>query len=402
MLERKEYLKQLISVKDKNIIKIISGVRRCGKSTLFEIYQNYLLKNGVSKSQIQNINFEELDNENLLNYKKLYDHVKKNLIANKMNYIFLDEIQQVKDFQKTVDSLHIKKNADVYITGSNSHLLSGELATLISGRYIEIKMLPLSFKEYISAFDNKNELPNKFRNYITDSSFPYALEIKDKKAHRDYLSGIYNSVIVKDIAQRQKISDIFMLDSVAKFMADNIGNICSIKKISDTMTSAGRKISTHTVESYLTALENSYILYKAQRYDIKGKSYFKTYDKYYFVDMGLRYALLGTQKADMGRMLENTVYLELLRRGYEVNIGKIGEREIDFVVINNGNTQYYQVAQTTRDEKTLSRELAALNDIPDHNPKYLLTLDEDPLITYNGIRKINALDWLLDKQDGIT
>jgi len=399
MFERKEYLTQLINVKDKNIIKVISGVRRCGKSTLFEIYQNYLLKNGVSKFQIQNINFEELDNENLLNYKKLYEHVKKNLIADKMNYVFLDEIQQVKDFQKTVDSLHIKKNVDIYITGSNSYLLSGELATFISGRYIEIKMLPLSFKEYVSSFDNQHGLPNKFRNYLTDSSFPYALEIKDKKAHRDYLNGIYNSVVVKDIARRQKISDISMLDSVAKFMADNIGNICSIKKISDTMTSFGRKISTHTVEAYLTALENSYIIYKAQRYDVKGKSYFKTNDKYYFVDMGLRYALLGAQKADMGRMLENVVYLELLRRGCEVNIGKVGEREVDFVVNNKGNTQYYQVAQTARDEKTLNRELAALNDISDHNSKYLLTLDEDPLVTYNGIKKINALDWLLEKQE---
>ncbi|MDR0646673.1 MAG: ATP-binding protein [Elusimicrobiota bacterium] len=395
MFQRNEYLKQLINVKDKDIIKVVCGVRRSGKSTLFEIYQNYLLENGVGKKQIQKINFEELDNENLLEYKKLYEHIKKNLVDGKRNYVLLDEVQQVKDFQKTVDSLHIKKNVDIYITGSNSHLLSGELSTLISGRYIEIKMLPLSFKEYVSTFGEQRDLSGKFKNYLIDSSFPYALEIKDKKAHRDYLMGIYNSVIVKDIAQRQKISDISMLDSIAKFMADNVGNICSIKKISDTMTSAGRKISTHTAESYIKALEDSYILYKAQRYDVKGKAHLKINDKYYFVDMGLRYALLGTQKVDMGRMLENVVYLELLRRGYEVSIGKIGAREVDFVVANNGNIQYYQVAQTTRDKKTLERELAALNDIADHNEKYLLTLDEDPEISYNGIKKINALDWLL-------
>jgi predicted AAA+ superfamily ATPase len=395
MINRKEYLQKLINSKDRRIIKIVTGIRRCGKSTLFEIFQEYLLKMGVAKSQIQSINFEEIDNEYLLDYKKLYSHIKGKLMPSKMNYIFLDEIQNVKDFQKTADSLYIKKNIDLYITGSNAHFLSGELATLLSGRYIEIKMLPLSFDEYISAFPEKTDLTGKFKRYLTNSSFPYTLEIEDSKVLRDYLSGIYNSILIKDIVARKKISDISMLNSVIKFMSDNIGNICSIKKISDTMTSYGKKISTHTVENYLRALEDSYILYKAARYDIKGKSHLKTNEKYYLVDMGLRYFLLGSQKADMGRMLENVIYLELIRRGYEISIGKIDNNEIDFVAVNKNGIEYYQVAQTTREAKTLERELKPLNAISDHNQKYLLTLDEDPIISYNGIKKINALDWLL-------
>jgi predicted AAA+ superfamily ATPase len=398
MINRKEYLQKLINAKDKRIIKIVTGIRRCGKSTLFEIFQNYLSTTGVGKSQIQSINFEEIDNEDVLDYKKLYYYIKSKLIADKMNYIFLDEIQNVKDFQKTVDSLYIKKNIDLYITGSNAHFLSGELSTLLSGRYIEIQMLPLSFEEYISTFSEKTDLNVKFKKYLTNSSFPYTLEIEDRKVLRDYLAGVYHSILIKDIVTRKKISDISMLDSVIKFMSDNIGNVCSIKKISDTMTSAGRKISTHTVENYLSALQDSYILYKAERYDIKGKSYLQTNEKYYLVDMGLRYFLLGSQKADMGRMLENVIYLELIRRGYEINIGKVGDNEIDFIAVNEDGIEYYQVAQTTRDSKTLDRELKALNAISDHNQKYLLTLDEDPMISYNGIKKINAMDWLLKKQ----
>jgi predicted AAA+ superfamily ATPase len=312
-----------------------------------------------------------------------------------MNYIFLDEIQNVKSFQKTVDSLYVKKNVDLYITGSNGNLLSGELATLLSGRYIEIQMLPLSFKEYVSAFENAKELNSKWTDYLTNSSFPYALEIDDSFVLKEYLNGIYNSIIVKDIAQREKISDFAMLTSITKFMLDNIGNLCSIKKISDTMTSSNRKISTHTVENYLTALEKSFILYRAKRFDIKGKEYLKTNDKYYCVDMGLRYAMLGKESADMGQMLENAVYLELLRRGYEIGVGKIGANEVDFVAGKNGNIEYYQVALTTRDNKTLQRELFSLNAISDNNPKFLLTLDDEPEISYNGVKKINALKWLL-------
>jgi predicted AAA+ superfamily ATPase len=291
--------------------------------------------------------------------------------------------------------LFIKKNCDVYITGSNAYLLSGELATLLSGRYVEIKMLPLSFAEYISAFPDKSDLSRKYAAYLTRSSFPYTLELSSSKDIRAYLDGIYTSVVLKDVVARKRIADVAALESVIKFMFDNIGNLCSTKKISDALNADGRKISVHTVDSYLSALCDSFILYRAGRYDIKGRQYLKTGEKYYVADIGLRYYLLGSQKSDAGRALENVVYLELLRRGYEVHIGKAGNSEVDFIVSNEKGTEYYQVALTVRDENTLVREIAPLDGIDDHNPKFLLTLDDDPAASHNGIRQVNALDWLL-------
>ena len=313
-----------------------------------------------------------------------------------MNYIFLDEIQNVPNYQKAVDSLFLKDNIDLYLTGSNAYLLSGEIATLLSGRYIEIQMLPLSFKEYVSYFNDKTDLARKYTDYLINSSFPYTLELNGlKKNIREYLGGIYSTVVLKDIIARKNINDVFMLESIIRFMFHNIGNLCSIKKIADTMTSDGRKITSPTVESYLSALVDSYILYKVRRYDIKGKQYLKTGEKYYVVDIGLRYYLLGTKKVDMGHILENIIYLELLRRGYEIYIGKVGSTEVDFIAINDEGIEYYQVALTVHDEKTLERELYPLNSISDHNPKYLLTLDNDPITSHNGIKQINAIDWLL-------
>ena len=396
MIARNGYLNELIGFKDKHLIKILTGIRRCGKSTLFELYQDYLMKNGVGEEQIISINFEDIDFEELQNYKALYNYLKDRLIPDKMNYIFLDEIQNVTKYQKAVDSLFIKKNVDLYLTGSNAYLLSGEIATLLSGRYVEIKMLPLSFKEYVSAFSDKTDLSRKYTNYLTNSSFPYTLEINDdKKRIKEYLDGIYNTVVLKDIMARKKINDVFMLEAVIRFMFDNIGNLCSMKKITDTMTSDGRKISIHTVESYLSGLVDSYILYKVGRYDIKGKQYLKNGEKYYLADIGLRYYLLGSKKADMGHILENIVYLELLRRDYEIYIGKVGNAEVDFIAINDKGIEYYQVALTVRDDATLKRELASLNSILDHNSKYLITLDDDPPTSHNGIHQINAIDWLL-------
>ncbi len=396
MIERKEYLNTLIDFKDKHIIKVLTGIRRCGKSTLFILFQNYLLNNEVTKEQIISINFEDIDYEELLDYKALYKYIKERLIPNKMNYIFLDEIQNVPNYQKAVDSLFLKDNIDLYLTGSNAYLLSGEIATLLSGRYIEIQMLPLSFKEYVSYFNDKTDLARKYTDYLINSSFPYTLELNGlKKNIREYLGGIYSTVVLKDIIARKNINDVFMLESIIRFMFDNIGNLCSIKKIADTMTSDGRKITSPTVESYLSALVDSYILYKVRRYDIKGKQYLKTGEKYYVVDIGLRYYLLGTKKVDMGHILENIIYLELLRRGYEIYIGKVGSTEVDFIAINDEGIEYYQVALTVHDEKTLERELYPLNSISDHNPKYLLTLDNDPITSHNGIKQINAIDWLL-------
>lgn len=397
IIERPVYLDQLISLKDKQLIKVVTGIRRCGKSTLFDLYCEYLRKTGVSESQIIRLNLEDPDYHDLQDYMQLFNYVKERLKSDEMNYIFIDEVQTVPMFQKAVDGLFIKKNCDVYITGSNAYLLSGELATLLSGRYVEIKMLPLSFKEYMSAFEERTDVIVKYQNYIQNGSFPYVLQLNRKQDINAYMEGIYTSIVLKDIVARHRISDAGMLDSVIRYMFDNIGNLCSSTKIANTMTSSGRKISTHTVETYLSALVNSFVLYKAGRYDVKGKQYLATGSKYYLSDIGLRYYLLGTKKADIGHILENVIYLELLRRGYEVHIGKVGPAEVDFIAINDEGEEYYQVAYTVIDPdgKTLERELAPLDAIKDHNPKYLLTMDFTPMTSYNGIKQINALDWLL-------
>lgn len=396
MIERPNYLQELISFKEKDLIKIVTGIRRCGKSTLFDLYIEYLLANGVNKNQIIRINLEEYEFNDIVDYNDLYNYVNSQLLSDKINYVFIDEVQKITDFQKACDFLYVKKNVDLYITGSNSKLLSGELATLLSGRYIEIKMLPLSFKEYIS-YVGENDIQKKYMDYITKSSFPYTLKLDSAKDIRMYLDGLYNTVIVNDIVERKDIADIGMLKDVIKFMFDNIGNLCSSTSISNTMTSNGRKISVPTVEKYLEALVESFVLYKATRYDIKGKNYLTSGSKYYLSDVGLRYYLLGSKNADEGHILENVVYLELLRRGYEVYVGKNDDSEVDFVAVNEKGEEYYQVSYTVKDEKTLERELKPLNNIKDHNPKILLTADFTPYTSYNGIKQINVFDWLLDK-----
>ena len=395
MIRRDEYLNELRSFKDKQLIKVVSGIRRCGKSTLFELFIDELINSGISERQIISLNFESAEFYSVKNYEDLYRTVAERLQNDVKNYVFLDEVQRVADCQKACDSLYLMKNVDLYITGSNAMLLSGELATLLSGRYIEIKMLPLSFKEYISAVGN-TDISRKYRDYITNSSFPYTLELNSKKDIYTYLDGIYSSIILKDIVSRKKINDIPMLENIIRFMFDNIGNITSATKIANTLTSAGYSASVHTVNSYLSALCESFVLYRAGRYDVKGKQYLKAGEKFYIADIGLRYYLLGSKPADQGHILENVVYLELLRRGCEVYVGKTDSAEIDFIASDSEKTEYYQVALTVRDPNTLERELAPLNAVSDHNPKYLLTLDDDPPCSHNGIRQINALDWLLE------
>jgi hypothetical protein len=349
------------------------------------------------KEQIIRINLEDPDYHDIKEYMQLYELIRGRLLPNKMNYIFIDEAQNVSQFQKAVDGLFIQKNCDVYITGSNAYLLSGELATLLSGRYVEIKMLPLSFKEYMSAQSDQTDQIIKYRNYIQNGSFPYILQLNRQRDINAYLEGVYTSIVMKDIITRHRISDAGMLDSLIRYMFNNIGNLCSLTKIANTMTSSGRKISVHTVESYLYALVESFILYKVTRYDIKGKQYLVTGSKYYLTDIGLRYYLLGSKKADMGHILENVIYLELLRRGYEVYIGNVNQTEVDFIAISDEGEEYYQVAYTVidTDGATLARELEPLDAIKDHNAKYLLTMDFTPPTSHNGIKQINALEWLL-------
>lgn len=402
IIRRKEYLDKLIAFKDKQLIKVITGIRRCGKSTLLEIYQDWLLEHGVEKEQIVSVNFEDIDFEELTDYRKLYAYLKERLVLvpEEMTYIFLDEIQHVENFPKVVDSLYIKKNVDIYVTGSNAYMLSSEIATLISGRYVQIEMLPLSFKEYMESTGSMTDRGVKYTEYLQNSSFPYTLELKEQPDEmRDYLEGLYNTIVVKDIVNRKKITDTMMLKSVLRFVFDNIGNPLSSKKIADTMTSDGRKIDTKTVEKYLEALTESYIIYQAKRYNIKGKQYLKTLEKYYVVDIGFRYMLLGSRQMDAGHILENVVYLELLRRGYDIYVGKIDSFEVDFVAQNSKGIRYYQVALSVRDEKTLDRELRPLMAIHDHYPKVILTLDDDPEMQYDGIRRLNARDWLLGLTD---
>jgi predicted AAA+ superfamily ATPase len=399
LIERKEYLGRLIALKEKQVIKIITGIRRCGKSTLFEMYQEYLLQQKVTKSQIIAINLEDFDFLELRDPRKLYDYINTRLIHDQVSYVFLDEVQHVQDFPDVVNSLFIKKNIDLYLTGSNAYMLSSEIATLISGRYIEIAMLPLSFREYVSSTGNINELDRKYVEYLQHSSFPYALELKDDPlALHDYLSGIYNTVVLKDVVARNKISDVMMLESIIRFIFDNIGNLLSTKKIADTMTSNGRKIDVKTVEKYLASLQASYILYQAKRYNIKGKQFLKTLERYYVVDLGLRTLMLGSSAYDVGHILENIIYLELIRRGNLVYVGKFGELEVDFVSVNPKGVTYFQVSATVRSHETLQRELAPLKKINDHYPKLILTLDNDPDADYEGILKTNALKWLIHNE----
>ena len=364
-----------------------------------ELYQNYLIEQGVEEYQIISVNFEDYDFIELRDAPKLYAYLKNRIAESERSYIFLDEIQHVENFPQVVDSLYIKQGVDIYITGSNANMLSSEIATVLSGRYVEISMLPLSFREYIFAVGSEGGLSKRYREYLESSSFPYALELQNRpKEIKMYLEGIYNTVVVKDITARKKISDTMMLESVTRFVFDNIGNPLSTKKISDAMTSDGRKIDVKTVEKYMSALTESFILYKARRYNVKGKQHLKTLEKYYAVDIGLRYALLGRRAADVGRILENVIYLELLRRGYDVFVGKVEDLEVDFVAMDENGVTYFQVAASVRDEKTLFRELASLQKINDNYPKYILSLDDDPEADYSGIRRINALDWLFGSQ----
>lgn len=400
MIKREKYLNELINFKDKKLIKVVTGIRRCGKSTLFMQFIDYLKSIGIKDNQIININLENPE-YSFKCYMDLYNYINEQLKTKNKYYIFLDEVQNVKDFERAVDGLYIKENVDLYITGSNAYMLSGELATLLSGRYIEIKMLPLSFKEYVSAFDEKKDINKMFLDYMRYGGLPQTIEFYDIDMNMidKYLDGIFSTIIYKDIMTRNNINDKLILESVIKFVFDSIGSPISTKKISDTLTSMNRATSNHTVENYISAFLESFLIYKTLRYDTKGKTLLASGYKYYVADTGLRSYLLGKKAdSDMEHILENIIYLELLRRGYKVYTGKVDNMEIDFVAENREGIKYYQVALSVRDEKTLERELKSLQKTGDHYPKILLTMDDDLDTNYDGIIKLNVVNWLL-KED---
>ncbi len=407
MIERKEYLDKLIAWKDEQVIKVVSGIRRCGKSTLLELYKDYLKKNGVNDAQIVSVNFEELENEWLLDYTALYKYLIQKLQKGQMTYFFLDEIQKVSGFEKVVDSLYVKQDVDLYITGSNSYLLSSELATLLSGRYVEIKMLPFSFKEYAQT-RAESDLENVFAEYMQNGSFPYVTTISDAKEKvGTYIEGIYNTVVVKDIEERQNrkeksgsnrnVNDIALLRNIAKYLASVIGSPVSVKGITDYIVSSGRKVSQNTVGDYIEALTEAFIFYPVERYDISGKQLLKQNGKFYIVDLGLRRYLLQKRSYDLGYSIENIVYLELIRRGYTVSVGKVGNLEVDFVAKKGDKVEYIQVSASLTDQTTFDREMSSLVKIKDNYPKMILTLDKFTLGNYEGIEVKNVIDWLLGK-----
>lgn len=400
-LLRKEPLTRLLSWKNQHVIKIITGVRRSGKSVVLKQLCKELLKDeSILEKQITFLNFEMLENEELLEYHELYDALKKNLVPEKMNYILLDEIQNVKNFEKVIDSLFVLPNVDIYLTGSNANLLSSEIATLLSGRYVKLHVLPFSFIEFQEAYkifypESNLDSLSLYTKYISFGGFPYLYHIYEQNENiRDYILGLYSTIVLKDIQQRKKIEDTILLEKVVKFALLHTGNLLSPKKICDTFISSGRKTSSATVENCLNSLCESYLFYKVNRYDIKGKEVLKTLEKYYAVDMGLRFFMLGAKTGDEGHILENIIFLELKRRNFEIFVGKIDSMEIDFIAKKRGSINYIQVALTVRNEETLQRELKPLFAVKDNFPKTLITLDNAPLIFHNGIKQIYALDFL--------
>ena len=397
MKSRDIYLNKLITFKDKPLIKVITGIRRCGKSTLLDLFEEYLLNNGIKKENIIHMNFEDLTYDEIKDYKDLNKYIKEKVLDNDKKYIILDEIQQVSNWEKAINSFLVTLNCDIYITGSNAYLLSSEISTLLSGRYVEIKMLPLSFKEYLdfNDYNTKENLEEHFNDYLLYGGLPIVSYVHDKSAIRNILSGVFNTVIIKDVAKRNSIRDITLLENLIRYIAQNIGSPISSRNISNYLNSAGRKTSTETIDNYLKMLENAFIIYKANRFDIKGKMYLKTLEKYYVVDIGIRNELLSFKDGDYGHMLENLVYLELLRRGYDVSVGKIDNLEVDFIAQNYDEKIYYQVSASILDENTKKRELNPFDHIPDHYEKVILTMDRTPIKDFNGIKNINIIDFLL-------
>lgn len=402
MKNRDSYLKKLIDYKDKPMIKVITGIRRCGKSTLLSLYERYLLNHGVEPQNIIRINFESFEFEHITNYRELHAFIKSKMTKSSSRfYILLDEVQLIESWEKVINSFLVDADVDIYLTGSNAYLLSSELATLLSGRYVEIKMLPLSFKEFLDFTKDQNFTDEKyaFNQYLTFGGLPTVVDLLDRPdTIPDYLEGIYNTVLLKDVVDRNNIRDTALLESVLRYIAANVGNIVSTKKISDYLTSSGRKVTSETIDNYLRMLENAFIIYKANRYDLKGKLYLKTLEKYYMVDSGIRNKITGSRNTDVGYLLENIIYLELLRRGYQVAIGKIGTLEVDFVATKSNEKIYYQISASILDSDTRERELRPLQAISDNYPKIIITMDDLPFDDYDGVKVVNILKFLIENE----
>lgn len=398
LIQREQYLAFLRRHKDQDVIKVVSGVRRCGKSTLFELFKQELLASGVKANQIISINFEDLEYEPLQEYHALHEYIVERLIPDIPMYVFLDEVQHVVQFEKVVGSLFIKPNVDIYITGSNAYFMSSDIATLLTGRYVQVEMLPLSFKEFHSAYSQQNLSDMDIYNlYIEHSSFPRLVHVEDDESIDEYLESILNTVVLKDIVTRLKITDVPLLLDIIKYLLANIGSLINPTKIANTLTSYGRKTDNKTVEKYLQGLKDGLLIYEVDRFDVKGKVLLQRNAKYYVVDSAFRKFLLSRTDSDRGHILENIVYLELVRRGYRVYVGHLQNGEIDFVAKKPHRLEYYQVSYTVMEDTTLRRELSPLEQLDDNYPKYLLTMDVlHKTDNHNGIEQKNVLDWLLE------
>lgn len=394
MISRVASLQKLVDFQDKNVIKVITGIRRCGKSVLLQQFRDHLVSSGIDPDKIILINFESLQYENITNYRTFYDHI-KNLIRQGRYYILLDEIQVVEHWEKTIASFQVDFDCDIYITGSNAFLMSSELATLLAGRYVEIHVFPLSFKEYIS--DQQEDPQVLFRDYIKYGGFPGLIEFEKREdLAKGYLDGIYNTVVVKDILSRYSFQNISLLNTILKFMIDNVGNLVSANNIADYLSSNGQKTHVDTVLNYLDAFENAFILYKAERYNLKGKRILRSPHKFYIVDSGIRNTILGFRDLDIGRVLENVVFLELKRRGFEVRVGVDDQFEIDFIATKDNEKLYIQTALSLADEKVKNRELQGLLSTKDNYRKILLSMDFHVNEEIEGVRIQNIIDFLLN------
>ena len=400
MINRELYMNKLLAYKDTEFIKVITGLRRCGKSSLLKLFMEKILEEN-KKANVIYMNFESFEFDDIIDYKDMYNKIQEKVKKKEKNYILLDEVQRVDKWEKAVNALMVDFDSDIYITGSNAYLLSSELSTFLSGRYIEISVLPLSFKEFLdfSKIEENVSIEDKFSEYMKFGGMPGVIPLKnDNNLYENVIKGIYNTVFMKDVVERNKLVDASLLEKILKFLMSNIGSLISAKKIADFLTSQGMKVTHNTVLNYLEMLENAYIIYKVPRYDIKGKELLKTLEKYYIVDTGIRNIMLGFRNSDFGHVIENIVYFELLRRGYDVTIGKTDALEVDFIATNSNDKKYYQVTYAMLDENVRNRELNSLRNIKDNYEKTILTMDK----LYNntsedGIKIKYLIDFLLEQ-----